>query len=222
MLDCIVIGGGQAGLATGYYLRKKRLDFQILDAEPSPGAAWRHAWPSLTLFSNSASSNLPGLPMPHHDGFPPASHVIDYFTRYEQRYDLPVRRPVRVQEVTHDGERFHVTTDDELLTARTVVAATGTWSSPFIPYYPGFFAGRQWHSAVYPGPDPFRGESVTVVGAGNSGALAFRMYCKIVMPSRSWLLSLRAVRRLAPSAQREIMTTASGTHHHWESRSSSR
>lgn len=170
MLDCIVIGGGQAGLATGYYLRKKRLDFQILDAEPAPGAAWRHAWPSLTLFSNSASSNLPGWPMPHYEGFPPASHVIDYFTRYEQRYDLPIRRPVRVQEVTHDGENFHVTTDDERLTARTVVAATGTWSSPFIPYYPGSFGGRQWHSAVYPGPDPFQGESVAVVGAGNSGA----------------------------------------------------
>ena len=108
--------------------------------------------------------------MPHHEGFPPASHVIEYFTCYEQRYDLPVRRPVRVQEVTHDGENFHVTTNDECLTARTVVAATGTWSAPFIPFYPGSFSGRQWHSAVYPGPDPFRGESVAVVGAGNSGA----------------------------------------------------
>lgn len=170
MLDSIVIGAGQAGLATSYYLHKWGLNFQILDAEPSPGAAWRHAWPSLTLFSNSASSNLPGWPMPHHEGFPPASHVIEYFTCYEQRYDLLVRRPVRVQEVTHDGENFHVTTNDECLTARTVVAATGTWSAPFIPFYPGSFSGRQWHSAVYPGPDPFRGESVAVVGAGNSGA----------------------------------------------------
>ena len=57
MLDCIVIGAGQAGLAVGYYLRKKGLDFVLLDAESGPGAAWRHTWPSLTLFSNAASSN---------------------------------------------------------------------------------------------------------------------------------------------------------------------
>ena len=141
MLDCIVIGAGQAGLAVGYYLRKKGLDFVILDAEPGPGAAWRHTWPSLTLFSNSASSNLPGWPMPHHEGFPPAIHVIDYFARYEKRYELPIRRPVTVDEVTHDGACFHVFAGKKQLTARTVVAATGTWSAPFIPYYPGTFAG---------------------------------------------------------------------------------
>ena len=177
MLDCIVIGAGQAGLAVGYYLRKKGLDFVILDAEPGPGAAWRHAWPSLTLFSNSASSNLPGWPMPHHEGFPPASHVIDYFARYEQRYELPIRRPVKVDKVDHDGACFHVFAGTEHLTARTVVAATGTWSAPFIPFYPGEFQGRQWHTANYPGPEPFvdsansaRTSRVAVVGAGNSGA----------------------------------------------------
>ena len=170
MLDCIVIGAGQAGLAVGYYLRKKGLDFVILDAEPGPGAAWRHTWPSLTLFSNSASSNLPGWPMPHHQGFPPASHVIDYFARYEKRYELPIRRPVTVDEVTHDGACFHVFAGTEHLTARTVVAATGTWSAPFIPYYPGTFDGRQWHSAFYPGPADFAGSTVAVVGAANSGA----------------------------------------------------
>ena len=170
MLDCIVIGAGQAGLAVGYYLRKKGLDFVLLDAESGPGAAWRHTWPSLTLFSNAASSNLPGWPMPHYEGFPPASHVIDYFARYEQRYELPIRRPVTVDEVTHDGAYFHVYAGEEKLTSRTVVAATGTWSAPFIPYYPGNFGGRQWHSAFYPGPEAFSGSTVAVVGGANSGA----------------------------------------------------
>ena len=54
MLDCIVIGAGQAGLAVGYYLRKKGLDFVILDAEPGPGAAWRHTWPCLLYTSDAA------------------------------------------------------------------------------------------------------------------------------------------------------------------------
>mgnify|MGYP002722943256 FL=1 len=108
--DCIVVGGGQSGLATGYYLHKKKLDFLILDANPSPGGAWQHVWDSLTLFSDSESSTLPGWPMPHHEGFPPATHVVDYLTRYEKRYDLPVRHGVEVSAVLHDAPSFHLTT----------------------------------------------------------------------------------------------------------------
>ena len=48
-------------------------------------------------------------------------------------------------------------------------AATGTWSAPFVPHYPGTFRGRQWHSSTYPGPEPFRGAKVAVVGGANSG-----------------------------------------------------
>lgn len=174
--DCIVVGGGQSGLATGYYLRKKKLDFLILDANPSPGGAWQHVWDSLTLFSDAESSTLPGWPMPHYPGFPPATHVVDYLTRYEERYDLPVRHGVEVTAVLDDAPFFRLTTNRGEFLARTVVAATGTWSAPFIPFYPGAFAGRQWHTANYPGPAPFlpgaqpETQRVAVVGAGNSGA----------------------------------------------------
>ena len=168
--DCLVLGGGQAGLATGYYLRRKGLNFAILDAESRPGGAWLHTWPSLTLFSTTSASNLPGWPMPFYEGFPPASHVVDYLSRYEERYELPVRRPFMVESVEHDGEFFHVYSSTERLMARTVVAATGTWRAPFIPYYPGKFAGTQWHSAIYPGVAEFSGSRVAVVGAANSGA----------------------------------------------------
>lgn len=176
--DCIVVGGGQSGLATGYYLRRQKLDFTILDANPAPGGAWQHVWESLTLFSDSASSALPGWPMPHHSGFPPAAHVVDYLTRYEQRYDLPVQHGVTVDTVDAVLARapfFHLTTSHGEFRARTVVAATGTWTAPFIPYYPGAFAGRQWHTATYPGLTPFLSADrsdrrCAVVGAGNSGA----------------------------------------------------
>ena len=174
--DCIVVGGGQSGLATGYYLRKKKLDFLILDANPSPGGAWQHVWDSLTLFSDAESSALPGWPMPHYPGFPPAAHVVDYLTRYEERYDLPVRHGVEVTAVLDDAPFFHLSTAHEEFRARTVVAATGTWTAPFIPFYPGAFKGRQWHTATYPGPAPFLcslgndERRCAVVGAGNSGA----------------------------------------------------
>ena len=63
-VDVAVIGGGQAGLATGYYLRRHELSFAILDAEGGPGGAWRHGWDSLMLFSPAQWSSLPGWPMP--------------------------------------------------------------------------------------------------------------------------------------------------------------
>lgn len=165
----IVVGGGQAGLATAYYLRKFGVEFVVLDDQERPGGAWRHAWPSMTLFSTADFSNLPGWPMPHYPGFPPAAHVVDYLTRYEKRYELPVRRPVRVARADYDGA-FTLTTSDGDLSADHLVAATGTWSAPFVPHYPGTFTGTQWHSAFYPGPEPFRGSSVAVVGSANSGA----------------------------------------------------
>lgn len=166
----VVIGGGQAGLATGYYLRRAGIPFVVLDDQPAPGGAWRHTWPSLTLFSTAGFSNLPGTGMPHHDGFPPARHVVDYLSAYEARYELPVVRPVHVDHVTRSTDVFHVRTDRRTWRARAVVSTTGTWSRPFVPWYPGHFAGRQWHSAHYPGPEPFAGSRVAVVGGANSGA----------------------------------------------------
>lgn len=163
----VIVGGGQAGLATAYYLRKFGVDPLILDAESAPGGAWRHVWPSMTLFSTSGFSNLPGMQMPDYDGFPPASHVVDYLTTYERRYGLRVKRPVTVHKATYDG-LFHLSTDAGSFTCRHLVAATG--NRPFIPHYPGETTAEQWHSANYPGPAPFRGSQIAVVGAANSGA----------------------------------------------------
>lgn len=170
VFEAIIIGGGQSGLATAYYLQREGVDTLILDDQPSPGGAWRHVWPSMTLFSTADFSNLPGKPMPPFDGFPPARHVVDYLDTYEKRYNFRVQRPVRVTRVDHEAGLFHVRSPEQSWLARNVVAATGTWSAPFVPTYPGSFAGTQWHSANYPGAGPFRGESVAVVGAANSGA----------------------------------------------------
>ena len=166
MLDAVVVGAGQSGLAVSYYLRKFGADFVVLDASEEPGGAWPHYWDALTLFSRAEFSNLPGWPMPNFDGYPPRDHVVDYLTRYEQRYDLPIRRGERVVHVLHDGSAFHLNN----LTARNVVMATGIWSAPFVPFVPGSFAGTQLHSASYRRPSDFAGQRVAVVGGGNSGA----------------------------------------------------
>lgn len=174
ILDVIVIGGGQAGLATAWYLRRTGLNHVVLDAGPLPGGAWRHSWDSLRLFSPSSWSSLPGWPMPEKPGvdYPTRDDVIDYLTAYEQRYRLPLERPVRVLAVNAVEGGLEVATDQGVRRATVVVSATGTWSHPFIPDYPGRsgFAGLQMHSAHYQSPEAFAGKRVLVVGGGNSGA----------------------------------------------------
>ena len=86
-LDVIVIGGGQAGLATAYYLRRAGLQYGVLDAAEKPGGAWNHGWDSLRLFSPSSWSSLPGWPMPPKTGvdYPTRDDVIEYLGAYEER-----------------------------------------------------------------------------------------------------------------------------------------
>ncbi|GGY43174.1 ArsO family NAD(P)H-dependent flavin-containing monooxygenase [Streptomyces tanashiensis] len=173
-VDAVVIGGGQAGLAAGYHLRRLGLDFVVLDAQATPGGAWQHAWDSLRLFSPAAYSSLPGRLMPPQPGetYPEAAHVVSYLTEYEQRYELPVVRPVRVEAVHRDGGFLRVEADAGTWRARTVISATGTWWRPFVPAVPGRtgFKGAQLHTVEYRGPAEFAGQPVIVVGGGNSGA----------------------------------------------------
>lgn len=180
MRDVVVIGGGQSALAAGYYLRRTPLRFALLDDPPEPGGAWRHAWPSLRLFSPAQWSSLPGWLMPRDpddapDGYPSREAVLRYLAEYERRYALPVERPVRVHAVHRDDDGFRLDTSAGDVRARAVVSATGTWSSPVIPALPGQsdFRGVLLHSATYDGPASFAGRRVIVVGGGNSGAQIF-------------------------------------------------
>ncbi|MGP4099843.1 ArsO family NAD(P)H-dependent flavin-containing monooxygenase [Nonomuraea sp. KM90] len=173
-VDVLVIGGGQAGLAAGYHLRRARADFAILDAQDEPGGAWRHAWPSLRLFSPAQYSSLPGrmMPVPPGGGYPGAADTVAYLADYEQRYQLPIVRPATARAVRRGEERLLVDTDAGTWQARHVISATGTWSRPYVPHYPGLadFRGQQLHTVNYRGPEPFHGRRVVVVGGANSAA----------------------------------------------------
>ncbi|MEU3460742.1 ArsO family NAD(P)H-dependent flavin-containing monooxygenase [Streptomyces sp. NPDC006733] len=173
-VSVVVIGGGQAGLAAGYHLRRLGIEFVILDAQAAPGGAWQHAWDSLHLFSPATFSSLPGRPMPHQSGevYPDAQHVVGYLTDYEKRYELPVIRPVQVHSVHPAVAGLRVETDTGTWHAQAVISATGTWWRPFLPAVPGrdVFRGRQLHTVDYRSPQDFSGQRVIVVGGGNSGA----------------------------------------------------
>lgn len=170
----VVIGGGQAGLAAGYHLRRLGIEHVILDAGAGPGGAWQHAWDSLRLFSPAQYSSLPGRLMPVQEGelYPDAAHVVAYLTDYEKRYALPVQHGTRVEGVHRDGPGLRVETDSGSWAARAVISATGTWTRPFLPAVPGRreYQGRQLHTVQYRSPCEFAGQRVIVVGGGNSGA----------------------------------------------------
>ena len=172
-LDVVVIGGGQSALTVAYYLKRSGLSYVLLDAESAPGGAWRHGWGSLRLFSPSAWSSIAGWPMPAvSEETPHRDDVIDYLTLYERRYDFPIIRSARVTRVEKIEEGLRVVSGDRNWDAKAVISATGTWSRPFTPSYPGqeLFVGQQLHSAHYVGPNEFEGKTVLVVGGGNSGA----------------------------------------------------
>jgi cation diffusion facilitator CzcD-associated flavoprotein CzcO len=169
-LDSVVIGAGQAGLSASYHLRRLGLDHVVLDAGEAPGGAWQHRWDSLTMDDVHGVADLPDGPAPAR-GHERANEVIPaWFGDYERAHDLPVVRPVRVDRVEDAGDLLVVHGAGRSWTTRRVVSATGTWSRPFVPSYPGqgAFRGEQLHTVDYPGAGHFAGRRVLVVGGGAS------------------------------------------------------
>ncbi|MGZ3148116.1 NAD(P)-binding domain-containing protein [Lentzea chajnantorensis] len=171
MTDVVVIGAGQAGLSASYFLRRRNVDHVVLDANPAPGGAWQHRWPSLRMRTVHGIHELPGMPFEQPPPDAPAREAIpSYFARYERLFDLPVLRPVTVSAVTSDSPLLRVETSAGTWTTRGLINATGTWRRPFWPHYPGqsTFRGLHLHTADYQGPTAFAGKRVVVVGGGAS------------------------------------------------------
>lgn len=172
--ETVVIGGGQAGLAMGYYLAQQEdRDFVILDASNRIGDAWRNRWDSLRLFTPAFHSGLPGMPFPAPGRyFPTKDATADYLETYARTFDLPLRLGRRVESLSPHDEGYLVRAGGERYLAEHVVVATGPYHHPNIP---GFAAEldpviAQLHSSAYRNPGQLPEGGTLVVGAGNSGA----------------------------------------------------
>lgn len=171
--NTVVIGGGQAGLAVSYYLKRQGVDFVILDAHSRTGDSWRKRWGSLKLFTPSKFNNLPGLPFPKPgDYLPKKDEVADYLEGYVQQFDLPVRPNAKVERLSRTDQGYQITTGASSFFARNVIVATGPFQTAHIPAFSSQLdpAIQQLHTSVYCNPEQIQGQSVLVVGAGNSGA----------------------------------------------------
>ncbi|MCC4907562.1 NAD(P)-binding domain-containing protein [Microbacterium sp. cx-59] len=184
-VDVVVIGAGQAGLSAAYHLRRRGFapvgralpgerTFVVLDGDDRPGGAWQHRWESLRMATVNGIHELPGFPVPPADPRASSRDVLPvYFAEYEEEFALDVRRPVRVRAVRRTAEPdagLIVETDLDVYAAGHVINATGTWTRPYWPAYPGRdrFRGRQLHVHDYVSAAEFAGQTVVIVGAGIS------------------------------------------------------
>jgi putative flavoprotein involved in K+ transport len=173
MYDTVVVGGGQAGLSIGYYLRKQGRPFVILDARPRIGEAWRRRWDSLLLFTPARINGLPGMRMPGRgSAFSNKDDMADFLEAYARRFDLPVRTSTRVDNLSRHGQGFELTAGDRRFHARNLVVAMTNYQEPKAP---SFASGLdpdiyQVHSHHYKNPGELRDGPVLIVGVGNSGA----------------------------------------------------
>jgi len=177
--DTVIIGGGQAGLATGYHLAKRDLPFVILDANERIGDAWRKRWDSLRLFTPARYDGLQGWRFPAPAlSFPTKDEMADYLESYAARFDLPVRTGVEVDGLSREGDRFIITSGNHRFESRHVVVATGAHQVPKVPAFADELLSSimQLHSSQYRRPSQLQEGAVLVVGAGNSGAeIAFEV-----------------------------------------------
>ena len=169
----VVIGGGQAGLSTGYFLARHGLRFVILEAYQRVGDTWRERWDSLRLFTPARFDGLAGMPFPAPPrSFPTKNAMADYLESYAERFALPVRTGVSVRRLSRNGTRYVVTTADRTIEAENVVVAMATFQRPRTPAFAAELdAGiAQLHSSAYRNISQLSPGGVLVVGAGNSGS----------------------------------------------------
>ena len=172
LLDVVVVGGSQAGLAMAWHLRRHGMRFVVLEAGTEPGHVWRARWDSLKLFTPAQYSSLPGMPFPAPAGtYPTKEHVADYLQTYAKAFHLPVTLNARVTELRRTGDTFEVRAGEDIYRARQVVVATGPFQVPFTPPQARKLNASvtQIHSAAYRNPQALPDGPVLVVGGGNSG-----------------------------------------------------
>lgn len=202
-VETVIVGGGQAGLATGYHLQRRGRPFVILEASERIGDTWRKRWDSLRLFTPSRLSALPGA---RHPGpgwaFHTKDHFAAYLEAYAKRFGFDVRTGVRARKIERNGAGYVIAAGELRFEAHHIVLATGAHREPRVPPFADRLdpATVQMHSSDYRNPEQLQPGPVLVVGAANSGA---EIALELAARSDVWLAGSRvAVFPVRPASLR--------------------
>ncbi|VXC92747.1 putative flavoprotein involved in K+ transport [Burkholderia sp. 8Y] len=174
---CLIVGGGQGGIALGARLRQLNVPTIIIDKNDKPGDAWRKRYKTLCLHDPVWYDHMPYLPFPDNwPVFTPKDKVGDWLEMYTKVMELNYWSATTCKSARYDEAAkewvVEVERGGETLTLRPkqLVLATGMSGKPNIPSFKGrdVFQGEQHHSSQHPGPDAYRGKKVVVIGANNS------------------------------------------------------
>jgi putative flavoprotein involved in K+ transport len=172
--EVVVIGAGPAGLAVA-----RELDHQhgikalVLDRAAAPAISWRRRYDNFRLNTTGFLSHLPGQRIPLNAGrWPTKEDMVRYFDRYVQQQEIALLLGCEVHRVDRSGGSWQLDTSSGEIQTPAIVLATGNYSAPTIPAWPGLnrFTGEIVHSGAFTNAWPYRGRDVLVVGAGNSAA----------------------------------------------------
>jgi putative flavoprotein involved in K+ transport len=172
-LDVMVVGAGQAGLATGFFLRPTGLRFQLYDRATRVGDAWRRRYDALTLFSPRAYSALPGLRMDGDpDGYAGRTEVADYLGRYAESLGLPIALGQHIETMARqDGGFVASSRSGQRVFGRAVIVATGAFQQSVMPSFASRLAAHVTRLTAdsYRNPGQVPHGRVLVVGGGATG-----------------------------------------------------
>lgn len=171
-LHTIIIGGGQAGMATSYFLKQAGIEHIILEQSDCPAHVWRDdRWDSFTLATPNWATRLSGMEYngSQPDAFMTRAELVNYFQQYATTFDLPIRYNVSVTAVESIERGYRVQTAESALEADHVVMATGLFQKPRIPKVTLPNTVFQLPSNQYRNPEALPPGAVLVAGSAQSG-----------------------------------------------------
>lgn len=171
----VVVGGGQAGISTSYWLKQRRIDHVVFEKHTAAHVWESRRWDNFCLVTPNWQCDLPGHPYdgPDPDGFMVKDEIIAYVKEFVRKVAPPIREGVAVTNVTRrEGGGFSVKTSEGECTADEVVVASGGYHTPIIPRMAEKLPSQivQLHSEKYHNAAQLPEGAVLVVGSGQSGA----------------------------------------------------
>ncbi|MEM1075566.1 MAG: NAD(P)/FAD-dependent oxidoreductase [Pseudomonadota bacterium] len=174
---CLIIGGGQGGIALGARLRQLGVPTIIAERNERPGDSWRKRYKSLCLHDPVWYDHLPYIKFPDNwPVFSPKDKIGDWLEMYTKVMELNYWTGTTAKSATYDEDAKEWTVvldragEEVILKPKQLVMATGMSGKANVPSFPGTekFKGDQHHSSAHPGPDSYKGKKAVVIGSNNS------------------------------------------------------